>query len=762
METNRSISGDLTIASESPDKGEENNPICPAEPPTLEQNPSLAIMDYLQSHYDRLRRVLQDAIQSELRYRLAFRSYTSCNLSISGDSWYWGILKSIHTPSRVEVQLSWEHTNAVHRHNVAQNQSLCYLLYCGRPVTLASIIEQSETCNGSLIKIRSNCLSNMNFLLQAMTEQLHLTKFQFVRLQCPESQMISILDALHTRSQVPLAQELVFLQVNTPPPDIPVGMKRFIETVRRDGIVPVYESLDMGKFLAERWLKPPVTLRAIAPAFDRKVSLFEEELYKERGTRRQRLNKACANPQKLTDDKTFLLCEFFIKAFHKYTKQKILFISPSEELRKTETQLKSMEIPKKDIAVLSPRMGYDPTKFWADSPCSDEDPNLVARHQIDSLRFQCQSKKRAITRAIGIIKDPYRATPELMDYLKHSEGVSRLFHAFSGISIESKLDLELDYPNKNKPQITPLQDWVSGKQPRDLTYTVPSQYLDIWEQPRISRTKHLIEWGSNIRDHYTEKLPLLLEDYDSCQRNLAHKISEHAMRSASALDARIFLCGTQNIPSCLPELSCLEADIVVVQGANEIDEACLLAILPQSTKRLILIKEDQTNLLARIHPRNIEDLVLDSTRQSLWDRLVAGGFPVITTLTKDVDLDDGQRDEEPEVEGAITQLDPLQYSEAWKSLQKMVGLDDVKERVRQLHRHAKMNAQRRSIGQPIRTISLNGILMGPPGTGKTTFATLYGRILRDLGLLPRGDSKHLTAHIHCPYRESKICANLCR
>ncbi|BCS01630.1 uncharacterized protein AKAW2_51971A [Aspergillus luchuensis] len=91
------------------------------------------------------------------------------------------------------------------------------------------------------------------------------------------------------------------------------------------------------------------------------------------------------------------------------------------------------------------------------------------------------------------------------------------------------------------------------------------------------------------------------------------------MRSSSTLDARIFLFGAQNIPSCLPDISCLEADIEVVQGANEIDEACLLAILPQSTKRLMLIKEDPKKLLDCIHPNNIEDLVLHLSRQTVAD-----------------------------------------------------------------------------------------------------------------------------------------------
>ncbi|BCS01631.1 uncharacterized protein AKAW2_51972A [Aspergillus luchuensis] len=148
----------------------------------------------------------------------------------------------------------------------------------------------------------------------------------------------------------------------------------------------------------------------------------------------------------------------FITAFHKYTKQKILLISPSEELRKSAIQLQSMQVPKKDIAVLSPQMGCDPTQFWTISPGSDKDPNLVARHQIDSLRIQCQTIKRDFSRAIEVIRDPHRATPEIMDYLKHSVGNSRFFHAFSEISIESKLDLELHYQNKNEPQMTALED----------------------------------------------------------------------------------------------------------------------------------------------------------------------------------------------------------------------------------------------------------------------------------------------------------------
>jgi parallel beta helix pectate lyase-like protein/ATPase family protein associated with various cellular activities (AAA)/AAA lid domain-containing protein len=76
-------------------------------------------------------------------------------------------------------------------------------------------------------------------------------------------------------------------------------------------------------------------------------------------------------------------------------------------------------------------------------------------------------------------------------------------------------------------------------------------------------------------------------------------------------------------------------------------------------------------------------------------------------------------------------------------LDAMVGLDGVKADVKALIDELQVNEWRRSAGLSVSGGSNNLIFTGAPGTGKTTVARVYGKLLAALGVLPNGGFKEV-------------------
>jgi SpoVK/Ycf46/Vps4 family AAA+-type ATPase len=79
----------------------------------------------------------------------------------------------------------------------------------------------------------------------------------------------------------------------------------------------------------------------------------------------------------------------------------------------------------------------------------------------------------------------------------------------------------------------------------------------------------------------------------------------------------------------------------------------------------------------------------------------------------------------PTVEGAIAELDEL------------VGLEPVKQQVRNIVAQLRVAKMRDSKGLASQPPAMHFVFTGPPGTGKTTVARILGRIFAALGLLVR-------------------------
>ncbi len=75
-----------------------------------------------------------------------------------------------------------------------------------------------------------------------------------------------------------------------------------------------------------------------------------------------------------------------------------------------------------------------------------------------------------------------------------------------------------------------------------------------------------------------------------------------------------------------------------------------------------------------------------------------------------------------------------------EELNKMVGLDDIKSRLKHLSYLISYNKRAKEFGLKVNNTNQHSIFIGGPGTGKTTMAQIIGSYFKKIGLLSKGHS----------------------
>lgn len=157
----------------------------------------------------------------------------------------------------------------------------------------------------------------------------------------------------------------------------------------------------------------------------------------------------------------------------------------------------------------------------------------------------------------------------------------------------------------------------------------------------------------------------------------------------------------------------------------------------------------------------VEDSVdLNEYRDMIEDIALAEEFPIPTYeknadshKRKELRLDDIIDHDDPVfhtlgADGTTSfisaNLPPLQVlppmEDATSALEKMVGLDEIKEHITKLKNFVQFKAKLRNVpGVRCPEVSLHSIFKGSPGSGKTTVAQLYASVLKEAGIISKGN-----------------------
>ena len=123
-----------------------------------------------------------------------------------------------------------------------------------------------------------------------------------------------------------------------------------------------------------------------------------------------------------------------------------------------------------------------------------------------------------------------------------------------------------------------------------------------------------------------------------------------------------------------------------------------------------------------------EDEDFDSKGEFTWKDLVEEGDPDFFEYVLDKKI--------PKPILGIKILKPLDNPE--EELNRMVGLDDIKSRLKHLSYLAIYNKQAQKLGLKVNSPNLHSVFIGGPGTGKTTMAQIIGSYFKNIALLSKG------------------------
>ena len=154
-----------------------------------------------------------------------------------------------------------------------------------------------------------------------------------------------------------------------------------------------------------------------------------------------------------------------------------------------------------------------------------------------------------------------------------------------------------------------------------------------------------------------------------------------------------------------------------------------------------IISEIGSHYKANLGVVGLKDYINDQLYEPISEMKLQGAIPNetrVTLINEDgyyVALENGNT---IPISDYLKNYNSMEMDEARKELEKVIGLNKVKEYVLNLENNYKVQQMREGKGLKSSDISMHMIFVGNPGTGKTTIARIVAKYLKAIGVLSSG------------------------
>lgn len=161
--------------------------------------------------------------------------------------------------------------------NQLYQNHLCFVVSNGRVLAMGKYPRGIVALDHWQVYVPATSPSNMNYRVQRLTNQIPLDSIKYLRLGAPTWRVLPVLEALQTRNQLPLSEELISYSLDPPRPVVPPKLALLLGSLIQDNRKFAYDMLGLRSKFRKTRILDRSDIRACIPAFTQRVTLYKQK-----------------------------------------------------------------------------------------------------------------------------------------------------------------------------------------------------------------------------------------------------------------------------------------------------------------------------------------------------------------------------------------------------------------------------------------------------------------------------------------------------